>query len=79
MHEFKIEIGTWFRYVPDNAYGQVIQIDNITDEITIEWLDISDTTIEMSQSLIVSEIFEFIGKLTPNEELVLKLKFASKS
>jgi hypothetical protein len=70
-----IEVGTWVKYIPENGVGYVTNIEFVTGEVTIYWLDLDDTTIEMSNGL-VGENFELLGKPTPQEELFWKMKYA---
>lgn len=73
-----IEVGMWIKYLPDNAFGKVIDTKNvITGGAKIHWLDLNNDTVEMINFLSKENgNFEIIGKLTPQEELVLRMKYA---
>jgi hypothetical protein len=71
-----IEVGTWVKYTPDDAFGYVTDIEKVTSEITIYWFDLEITSTEMPRAF-DSEFgeFEILGKPEPHEELVWKMKY----
>lgn len=73
MHDENL-LGIWVKFLPDNAYGQVIKVRE-DFELTIEWLDIPIQTHDMIEALRDSDEFEILGQLSEQEELFLRLKY----
>lgn len=77
MHNIiEIKVGTWVKYLDEDAYGQIIDIPD-KYSATINWLDIGQTTNESLVRLMrPNSGFEVLGILSEQEELFLKLKYA---